>query len=74
MLVPASVPITGEDKWMVIVDRAGLLLIQAMSGLCKVQEQFWRLLELHSIKIVASGIIWVSLQEVGSRGTSLSLI
>eukprot|EP00066_Takifugu_rubripes_P026302 XP_011615568.1 PREDICTED: piezo-type mechanosensitive ion channel component 2-like [Takifugu rubripes] len=60
----ASVPITGEDKWMVIVDRAGLLLIQAMSGLNKVQEQFWRLLELHSIKIVSSGIIWVSLQEV----------
>lgn len=74
MLVPASAPITGEDKWMVIVDRAGLLLIQAMSGLYKVQEQFWRLLELHSIKIVSSGIIWVSLQEVGSRGTSLSLI
>lgn len=74
MLVPASVPITGEDKWMVIVDRAGLLLIQATSGLYKVQEQFWRLLELHSIKIVSSGIIWVSLQEVGSGGTSVSLI
>lgn len=74
MLVPASVPITGEDKWLVIVDRAGLLLIEAMSGLYKVQEQLWRLLELHSIKIVSSGIIWVSLQEVGSRGMSLYLI
>uniref|UniRef100_H3D382 Uncharacterized protein n=1 Tax=Tetraodon nigroviridis TaxID=99883 RepID=H3D382_TETNG len=62
--VPASVPGAGEDKWMVIVDRASLLLVQALSGLNKVQEQCWRLLELHSIKIVSSGIIWVSLQEV----------
>lgn len=72
-VVPASVPSAGEDKWMVIVDRASLLLIQALSGLCKVQEQCWRLLELHSIKIVSSGIIWVSLQEVGIPGTSLPL-
>lgn len=58
---------------MVIVDRASLLLTQALSGLCKVQEQCWRLLELHSIKIVSSGIIWVSLQEVGIKVTSLPL-
>lgn len=69
-VVPASVPGTAEDKWMVIVDRASLLLIQALSGLYKVQEQCWRLLELHSIKIVSSGIIWVSLQEVGTPGSS----
>lgn len=71
-IVPASVPSAGEDKWMVIVDRASLLLIQALSELYKVQEQCWRLLELHSIKIVSSGIIWVSLQEVGIPGTSLN--
>ncbi|KAM6930104.1 piezo-type mechanosensitive ion channel component 2 [Lycodopsis pacificus] len=53
-----------EDKWVVIVDRSSLLLIQAMSGLHRLQEQSWRLLELHSLKIVSSGIIWVSLQEV----------
>lgn len=58
---------------MVIVDRASLLLIQALLGLYKVQEQSWRLLELHSIKIVSSGIIWVSLQEVGIPGASLPL-
>lgn len=58
---------------MVIVDRSSLLLIQALSGLYKVQEQSWRLLELHSIKIVSSGIIWVSLQEVGIPGVSLPL-
>ncbi|XP_040009105.1 piezo-type mechanosensitive ion channel component 2 [Xiphias gladius] len=59
-----SVPSKHEDKWVVIVDRASLLIIQALSGLCKLQELSWRLLELHSLKIVASGIIWVSLQEV----------
>ncbi|XP_074537420.1 piezo-type mechanosensitive ion channel component 2 [Halichoeres trimaculatus] len=53
-----------EDKWIVIVDRASLLLVHALLGLYKLQEQSWRLLELHSLKIVSSGIIWVSLQEV----------
>uniref|UniRef100_UPI0037E7B47C piezo-type mechanosensitive ion channel component 2 n=1 Tax=Semicossyphus pulcher TaxID=241346 RepID=UPI0037E7B47C len=53
-----------EDKWIVIVDRATLLLIHALLGLNRLQEQSWRLLELHSLKIVSSGIIWVSLQEV----------
>uniref|UniRef100_A0A8C8DUB8 Piezo-type mechanosensitive ion channel component n=1 Tax=Oryzias sinensis TaxID=183150 RepID=A0A8C8DUB8_9TELE len=53
-----------EDKWIVIVDRASLLLIQTISGLQKTQELCWRLMELHSLKIVSSGIIWVSLQEV----------
>ncbi|XP_075882351.1 piezo-type mechanosensitive ion channel component 2 [Nelusetta ayraudi] len=62
-----------ENKWIVIVDRASLLLIHALSGLHKVQEQSWRLLELHSLKIVSSGIIWVSLQEV-SLMNSLFLV
>ncbi|XP_029291030.1 LOW QUALITY PROTEIN: piezo-type mechanosensitive ion channel component 2 [Cottoperca gobio] len=59
-----TVPSSREDKWIVIVDRASLLVIQAQSGLYRLQEQSWRLLELHSLKIVSSGIIWVSLQEV----------
>ncbi|GAA6220059.1 piezo-type mechanosensitive ion channel component 2-like [Lates japonicus] len=59
-----TVPSSPEDKWVVIVDRASLLIIHALSGLCKLQELSWRLLELHSLKIVSSGIIWVSLQEV----------
>ena len=63
--LPGSVPSSHEDKWCVIVDRASLLTIHALSGLHKLQELSWRLLELHSLKIVASGIIWVSLQEVG---------
>ncbi|KAK1898996.1 Piezo-type mechanosensitive ion channel component 2, partial [Dissostichus eleginoides] len=68
-----AVPSSLEDKWIVIVDRASLLLIQALSGLQKLQEQSWRLLELHSLKIVSSGIIWVSLQEV-SLMNSLFLV
>lgn len=56
---------SSEDKWIVIVDRASLLLIQGLSGLRRLQKLSWRLMELHSLKIVSSGIIWVSLQEVG---------
>ncbi|KAK2851179.1 hypothetical protein Q5P01_007455 [Channa striata] len=59
-----SVPSIQENKWFVIVDRATLLIFQALKGLYKLQELSWRLLELHSLKIVSSGIIWVSLQEV----------
>ncbi|XP_068996597.1 piezo-type mechanosensitive ion channel component 2 [Embiotoca jacksoni] len=53
-----------EDKWVVIVDRASLLLIHVLLALHRLQELSWTLLELHSLKIVSSGIIWVSLQEV----------
>uniref|UniRef100_A0A8C2WHQ6 Piezo domain-containing protein n=1 Tax=Cyclopterus lumpus TaxID=8103 RepID=A0A8C2WHQ6_CYCLU len=42
-------------------------------SLYRLQEQSWRLLELHSLKIVSSGIIWVSLQEV-SLMNSLFLV
>ncbi|TKS77326.1 Piezo-type mechanosensitive ion channel component 2 [Collichthys lucidus] len=67
------VPGSSEDKWVIIVNRASLLIVQALSGLQKLQEQSWRLLELHSLKIVSSGIIWVSLQEV-SLMNSLFLV
>ncbi|KAF3696681.1 Piezo-type mechanosensitive ion channel component 2 Protein FAM38B [Channa argus] len=59
-----SAPSIQENKWFVIVDRATLLIFQALMGLHKLQELSWRLLELHSLKIISSGIIWVSLQEV----------
>nr|XP_061802951.1 piezo-type mechanosensitive ion channel component 2-like [Nerophis lumbriciformis] len=62
-----------EDKWVVIVDRASLLLIQAILGLQKLQELSWRLMELHGFKFVSSGIIWVSLKEV-SLMNSLFLV
>ncbi|XP_034027616.1 piezo-type mechanosensitive ion channel component 2 [Thalassophryne amazonica] len=59
-----KVPTSREDQWVVIVDRANLLLVQALIGLGRLQELSWRLLELHSFKVISSGIIWVSLQEV----------
>ncbi|XP_035014498.2 piezo-type mechanosensitive ion channel component 2 [Hippoglossus stenolepis] len=59
-----SDPGSQDDKWIVIVDRACLLILQALSGFHRLQELSWRLLELHSLKIVSTGIIWVSLQEV----------
>ncbi|XP_015233211.1 PREDICTED: piezo-type mechanosensitive ion channel component 2-like [Cyprinodon variegatus] len=59
-----TVPSSRAEKWVMIVDRASLLIIQAVSGLRRLQELSWRLMELHSLKIVSSGIIWVSLQEV----------
>nr|XP_020470497.1 piezo-type mechanosensitive ion channel component 2-like [Monopterus albus] len=57
-------PSSRDDKWFVIVDRVGQLTIKALLGLGKLQELSWRLLELHSLKFVSSGIIWVSLEEV----------
>ncbi|XP_062314285.1 piezo-type mechanosensitive ion channel component 2 [Osmerus eperlanus] len=51
-------------KWTRIVDRASLLLLQGLLGLHRAQEMGWRILELHSLKIVSTVIIWVSLQEV----------
>ncbi|MBN3325162.1 PIEZ2 protein, partial [Atractosteus spatula] len=52
------------SQWGLIVDRAGLLALQGLEGLQRAQELLWRLLELHCLKIVSSGIIWVALQEV----------
>ncbi|XP_077465770.1 piezo-type mechanosensitive ion channel component 2 [Stigmatopora argus] len=62
-----------EDKWIVIVNRASLLLIQALLGIQKLQELSWRLMELHGFKFISSGIIWVSLKEV-SLMNSLFLV
>ncbi|XP_036388553.1 piezo-type mechanosensitive ion channel component 2 [Megalops cyprinoides] len=51
-------------RWGLVVDRASLLFLQAVRVLRRVQELGWRLLELHSLKIVSTGIVWVSLREV----------
>ncbi|XP_056158031.1 piezo-type mechanosensitive ion channel component 2-like, partial [Lampris incognitus] len=59
-----SAPPCGKDQWGLIVDQASLLLIQALLGIYRIQGMIWSLLELHSLKIVSTGIIWVSLQEV----------
>ncbi|KAL4646317.1 piezo-type mechanosensitive ion channel component 2-like [Arapaima gigas] len=51
-------------QWGLVVDRASVLLLQGLLLLRRGQELGWRLLELHSMKIVSTGIIWVSLKEV----------
>uniref|UniRef100_A0A8C7UGW1 Piezo-type mechanosensitive ion channel component n=1 Tax=Oncorhynchus mykiss TaxID=8022 RepID=A0A8C7UGW1_ONCMY len=64
LLCPLGAPEERLTQWGLMVDRAGLLLLQALAVFKRAQEISWRLLELHSLKIVSTGIIWVSLQEV----------
>uniref|UniRef100_A0A8C8D902 Piezo-type mechanosensitive ion channel component n=1 Tax=Oncorhynchus tshawytscha TaxID=74940 RepID=A0A8C8D902_ONCTS len=64
LLCPLGAPEERLTQWGLMVDRAGLLLLQALAVFQRAQEISWRLLELHSLKIVSTGIIWVSLQEV----------
>ncbi|XP_030641114.1 piezo-type mechanosensitive ion channel component 2 [Chanos chanos] len=52
------------NQWLLVVDRMSVLLVQALLLLRHAQELCWRLLELHTLKLVSTGIIWVSLQEV----------
>ncbi|KAK3566022.1 hypothetical protein QTP86_024184, partial [Hemibagrus guttatus] len=52
------------NKWFLMVDRISLFTLHALLWLGKGQEYCWRLLELHSLKLVAAGIVWVSLKEV----------
>ncbi|KAI5628967.1 piezo-type mechanosensitive ion channel component 1, partial [Silurus asotus] len=53
-----------ENKWFLVVDRVSYFTLHALAWMTKGQEFCWRLLELHSLKLVAAGIIWVSLKEV----------
>lgn len=52
------------NKWFLVVDWINSFMLHALLWLTKGQEFCWRLLELHSLKLVAAGIIWVSLKEV----------
>ncbi|KAL7884440.1 hypothetical protein AOLI_G00072100 [Acnodon oligacanthus] len=51
------------NKWLSVVDQMSELMLQILLWLNRGQEFCWRLLELHSLKLVATGIIWVSLKE-----------
>uniref|UniRef100_A0A8C1E0Q9 Piezo domain-containing protein n=1 Tax=Cyprinus carpio carpio TaxID=630221 RepID=A0A8C1E0Q9_CYPCA len=51
-------------KWLVVMDRVHELTLRAVLWLWRVQELCWRILELHSFKLVSTGIIWVCVQEV----------
>ncbi|XP_042564868.1 piezo-type mechanosensitive ion channel component 2 [Clupea harengus] len=52
------------EKWLLVVDSASVLILQMLHLVHKAQALCWRLLELHSLKLLSTGIIWVSLQEV----------
>uniref|UniRef100_A0A673MMK9 Uncharacterized protein n=1 Tax=Sinocyclocheilus rhinocerous TaxID=307959 RepID=A0A673MMK9_9TELE len=52
------------NQWLVVMDRVHELTLQAVLWLWRVQELCWRILELHSFKLVSTGIIWVCVQEV----------
>uniref|UniRef100_A0A8C9WR46 Piezo-type mechanosensitive ion channel component n=1 Tax=Scleropages formosus TaxID=113540 RepID=A0A8C9WR46_SCLFO len=51
-------------QWGLVVDRASMLLLQGLLLLRRAQELLWRVLEVHSMKIISTGIIWVALKEV----------
>ncbi|XP_052003940.1 piezo-type mechanosensitive ion channel component 2 [Xyrauchen texanus] len=51
-------------QWLVVVDRLHELVLQSVLWLWRGQELCWRILELHSFKLVSAGIIWVCMQEV----------
>ncbi|XP_076857379.1 piezo-type mechanosensitive ion channel component 2-like [Brachyhypopomus gauderio] len=52
------------NPWFLVVDRISVLVLQGLLRWNRGQELCWRLVELHSFKAVASGIIWISLKEV----------
>lgn len=52
------------NQWLVVVDRVHELILRAVLLLWRCQELCWRILELHSFKLVSTGIIWVCVQEV----------
>ncbi|KAI2660312.1 Piezo-type mechanosensitive ion channel component 2 [Labeo rohita] len=51
-------------QWLVVMDRVHELTLQAVLWLWRGQELCWRILELHSFKLVSTAIIWVCVQEV----------
>uniref|UniRef100_A0A8C9SVK9 Piezo-type mechanosensitive ion channel component n=1 Tax=Scleropages formosus TaxID=113540 RepID=A0A8C9SVK9_SCLFO len=55
---------TSCSQWGLVVDRASMLLLQGLLLLRRAQELLWRVLEVHSMKIISTGIIWVALKEV----------
>ncbi|ROI52198.1 Piezo-type mechanosensitive ion channel component 2, partial [Anabarilius grahami] len=52
------------NQWLVVVERVHELILRAVLLLWRCQELCWRILELHSFKLVSTGIIWVCVQEV----------
>ncbi|XP_043104872.1 piezo-type mechanosensitive ion channel component 2 [Puntigrus tetrazona] len=51
-------------QWLVVMERVHELTVQAVLWLWRGQELCWRILELHSFKLVSTGIICVCVKEV----------
>uniref|UniRef100_A0A8C2HIW5 Piezo-type mechanosensitive ion channel component n=1 Tax=Cyprinus carpio TaxID=7962 RepID=A0A8C2HIW5_CYPCA len=60
----ACIAVPAVNQWLVVMDRVHELTLRAVLWLWRVQELCWRILELHSFKLVSTGIIWVCVQEV----------
>ncbi|KAK2922149.1 piezo-type mechanosensitive ion channel component 1 isoform X2 [Channa argus] len=52
-----------QSKWGLVTDRLLVLSRRFSDRLTKIQEFFWRLLELHILKMVAFFSVWVALEE-----------
>ncbi|KAF4109184.1 hypothetical protein G5714_010257 [Onychostoma macrolepis] len=52
------------NQWLVVMERVHELILQAVLWLWRGQELCWRILELHSFKLVSTAIIWVCVKEV----------
>lgn len=53
-----------KNKWHLVVDRLTVLFLKFLEYFHKLQVFIWWLLEIHIIKIVASYIVMLALQEV----------
>ncbi len=62
--MPACIAVPVVNQWLVVVERVHELTLQAVLWLWRGQELCWRILELHSFKLVSTGIIWVCVKEV----------
>ncbi|XP_059215664.1 piezo-type mechanosensitive ion channel component 1 [Centropristis striata] len=51
------------SKWGLVMDRLLVLSRRFSDTLTRIQEFFWRLLELHILKMVAFFSVWISLEE-----------
>nr|XP_055071604.1 piezo-type mechanosensitive ion channel component 2 isoform X1 [Misgurnus anguillicaudatus] len=51
-------------QWLVVVERVHDFVLRAVLGLWSAQGLCWRILEIHSFKLVSAGIMMVCVQEV----------
>nr|XP_055072382.1 piezo-type mechanosensitive ion channel component 1 isoform X2 [Misgurnus anguillicaudatus] len=62
------------SKWGLVMDRLIVLFRKFSSMLTHVQGFIWRVLELHIVKIVAFGVVWVALLEPSAMNLVLVVL